>query len=433
MKTPVLSLFLLCASLYAQVNFDYFLNSNTLYPSKISLPKDTNTFVLNASFNEDLAKVKTSLDQYKYQQLVKVQLIYTQYRLSSTFNQRALNRKRIQSLYKALPQALDNRVEWELIEQTACQSPEEGRTYFHGFILHFSPLPSEEEIEAEIDFLDEFIKDLEPRKDSVSISKAIYDSLIESGSTDSFKIDIVSKWHDVLGYVYDTLYTKYLRHEPKWSAKDLNLPDTTVYTIFNRNTDWNNIVIVSDVTASMSKYTAQLMTWYKKQIDSNQVDEFVFFNDGNRKANALKRISKTGGIYRTKATDFKTVAKVMKETMMRGTGGDIQENDVEALIEAQLLCRDSSELILIADNISDMRDFDLFMQLNRPVRIIICGNPNAINVQYLELARRTKGSIHTVENDVYDLHILENEDEIRIGDAIYEIYQNFFRSVYVSN
>ena len=89
--------------------------------------------------------------------------------------------------------------------------------------------------------------------------------------------------------------------------------------------------------------------------------------------------------------------------MNSGYGGDSPENDMEALLKAQKKLGTGSEIILIADNYSEVRDMALISKLTAPVHIILCGYEGAINEDYLEIAYKTGGSIHTIEQDIFDL------------------------------
>jgi hypothetical protein len=82
---------------------------------------------------------------------------------------------------------------------------------------------------------------------------------------------------------------------------------------------------------------------------------------------------------------------------------------------------------LIADNYSDMRDIELVYELDLPVRVIITGlNNNSVNEEYLELAYRTKGSIHTLEDDLENLFQLNDGDHILIDGKYYRIQKGKF-------
>ena len=47
-----------------------------------------------------------------------------------------------------------------------------------------------------------------------------------------------------------------------------------------------------------------------------------------------------------------------------------------------------------------MRDYALLTQIDVPVRIILCGVQDYVNEQYLDLAYHTKGSVHSMEEDL---------------------------------
>jgi len=56
-----------------------------------------------------------------------------------------------------------------------------------------------------------------------------------------------------------------------------------------------------------------------------------------------------------------------------------------------------------ADNLADMRDYELITEITKPVRILLCGAKYGVNPQYLNLARETGGSVHTLRHDLKNL------------------------------
>ena len=95
--------------------------------------------------------------------------------------------------------------------------------------------------------------------------------------------------------------------------------------------------------------------------------------------------------------------------MSRGDGGDSPENDVEAILTGLKYLKGHDEVILIADNDSDVRDLSLIRTLDVPVRIILCGKRRKeIHDDYLTLAYQTGGSLHTLKKDIKDLSPLIN-------------------------
>jgi hypothetical protein len=209
---------------------------------------------------------------------------------------------------------------------------------------------------------------------------------------------------------------------------DSTFNDFVVEKVLKRN-GWKDMLIVTDMTGSMGPYIQQLFLWLKLNSIDKKVKQFVFFNDGDTKMDANKEIGKTGGIYHTKAKDYTTVEKTAIKCIMSGGGGDAEENDIEALLKGLSLCTHCKENILIADNNSPVRDLKLLKKINKPIRIIICGSKGQINEEYLNLARKTKGSIHFMEKDLFDLVRYNEGETLEINGEQYIIQDNQFVKV----
>jgi hypothetical protein len=95
----------------------------------------------------------------------------------------------------------------------------------------------------------------------------------------------------------------------------------------------------------------------------------------------------------------------MKHVIKKGEGGDGPENVVEAILTGLKKIRKPSQVILIADNWAKVRDINLITRVKVPVRVILCGvyDGMEINADYLNIAYKTKGSIHTIEQDIDNL------------------------------
>jgi hypothetical protein len=111
---------------------------------------------------------------------------------------------------------------------------------------------------------------------------------------------------------------------------------------------------------------------------------------------------------------------------MNGGGGDSPENSVEALINASGFCPECEDIIMIADNYATPRDLKLIKQVNKPVKLILCGTQNGINTLYLDFLRANKGSLHTMEKDILDLAILKEGETIEINGKTYQIKHGSF-------
>ena len=231
-------------------------------------------------------------------------------------------------------------------------------------------------------------------------------------------------------YIY---YDEYWKEQnlTKNNSEDIPLPypkasiENDVFV--NRHPEWQNLSIACDLTGSMSPYTAQLLVWFKEdmQLDQAKIRYFSFFNDGDKTPNSDKKIGKTGGIYQIAARDFNLVKETVYQTMKAGNGGDLPENNIEASLAAGKLCPDCM-LLMIADNYATPRDIALAQELDRPLNIIICGSSLGINPIFLDIARATKGAVYSKDFDVENLLDIEEGEELIIGNRIYQLEDGKF-------
>lgn len=97
--------------------------------------------------------------------IVRVDLVYTAFRLNPTFNQRQLNLSRIRNLAAGLPGLLqDESVTWTLVEQTGCNSPTECQPFFHGFVVYVAPHATAATSRADLDSLTRKLRLLEKKR-----------------------------------------------------------------------------------------------------------------------------------------------------------------------------------------------------------------------------------------------------------------------------
>lgn len=195
---------------------------------------------------------------------------------------------------------------------------------------------------------------------------------------------------------------------------------------------WTGKVVVTDVTASMHPYLDQVLIWHLLRLQKGEPISYVFFNDGNHKMASAKKIGATGGLYGCQGTwqQVDTVLKTMDKAMQRGLGGgEPPENDLEAVLFGLQQREGVQELVLIADSYSRVRDMELLYEVGVPVRIILCGAEEQnsfypglkpdINEEYLTIAHRTKGSIHTLRQDILNLSDTKEGEIVQIGDHSY--------------
>lgn len=77
------------------------------------------------------------LKALKNNEVIQIDLIYTQFHRAEDFDQTALNNKRIEALKSKYPILNKESIKWNLIEQTGATNFNEAQDYFHGFVIHF--------------------------------------------------------------------------------------------------------------------------------------------------------------------------------------------------------------------------------------------------------------------------------------------------------
>ncbi|MFN5911287.1 MAG: vWA domain-containing protein [Bacteroidota bacterium] len=274
------------------------------------------------------------------QTITGVDLVYSDYPEGEDFTE--LNRLRILELYMLLPQAFNSPIiEWRIVKQTGVTQTGGIQNYFHGFTVYYRPMPS---------FADE----------QITIT-----NVIEGKSAPS---------------------------------------DSTLLKVFNRNANWKDMLVVCDVTGSMSPYTAQLLFWIKSNQRLNTFKQIVFFNDDDDKSTDQTGREDLMGIWTIETGSSEKVIKTAFEAMQKG--GHF-ENDLEAICYAiKKYPENKKNVVLIADNWEtpcDMRLVEFLKQQKIPVRIVICGVTDRLNTAYLDLAYATGGSIHTMEDDLTEI------------------------------
>lgn len=203
---------------------------------------------------------------------------------------------------------------------------------------------------------------------------------------------------------------------------------TVVSDVFTRNPQWKNLSVVCDVTGSMGPYLSDLMEWFRS--NQSRIKYFTFFNDGDTQPDARKQVGSTGGIYLVPSSNSDVVEKEMLRAMRNGFGGDLPENDMEALLEAEKIFPFAERLIWIADNYAFPRDARLAAQVTKPVSVILCSSQGGLNTDLLTLARQLKATVHTPYSDITDLHKIEEGGKIEVDDRSYIFSQGKFRRVF---
>jgi len=269
----------------------------------------------------------------------KIEMVYTDYPKDSDMV--LLNQKRLAALYLLMPELFTNPlIEWKLVKQTKVRSAEQAVNMFHGFVITYRPQPS---AASEISYLKNILKQKEAPADSLVLK------------------------------VLD-------RNKQQWAGK-------------------NNLV-VADVTGSMSPYLAGLVLWLNLNAQINTYDKFVFFNDDDSDSHTQSTAFDKTGIWHIQDKNFDKVIDILAEAMAKGSH---TENVLEALFYGMKKFPDTQEIILVADHWESPCDMTLMAELKKltiPVRVVLCGIQGTVNLDYLEIARATGGSFHTIEDDI---------------------------------
>ena len=475
--------------------------------------KENREFYIQTPFAKPLIIDDADLQAIKEATVLRVELVYTAFSSEASFDQIELNTKRLTAFQSKLPELFSNPViEWRLIEQTGCNSPETCDELFHGFIVTARPAFTPEKTEEEIKYIEDLLAPLKAFKepelgvvesDTLSLADPIASEgkvMISVGKDAPTPTPVEPPTPDDRGYTHAYFPTGYmglisrlqwyigkpaktdpaetysvrLTIDPKggvqsvelrleegrgksatglqkelskmgWkparvdgkrvtsqvefqlvidsetvgimlddalvttprkkrSLTDIPLKDSTILKVIDRHKEWNDMAIVGDLTGSMTPYTVQILLWYKLSVLANEsrTKNFTFFNDGDNTA-GRKKIGEVGGIYTEIAEDYEDIEELALKCMRAGNGGDTPENNIEALLSAIKDCPECGEFVMVADNYASPRDMKLASQVTKPVRIIVCGGGDAINPNYLELARMTGGSVHTLNEDLTDL------------------------------
>ena len=476
--------------------------------------KENREFFIQTPFAKPLIIDDADLQAIKEATVLRVELVYTAFRSEESFDQIALNTKRLNAFQSKLPELFSNPViEWRLIEQTGCNSPESCDELFHGFIVTARPTFTAEKTEEEVKYIEDLLAPLRALKepetaivesDTLAVAEPIASpgKVMLSVGKDSPTptpveptvaddrgfagayfptgyVGLISRLQWYIGKPSKTdppeTYSVRLTIDPKggvqnvelrleegrgksatglqkelakmgWkparvdgkrvtdqvdftlvidsetvgimlddeslittpkkkkSMTDIPLRDSTILKVIDRHTEWNDMAIVGDLTGSMTPYTVQILLWYKLSVLANEsrTKNFTFFNDGDN-TDGRKKMGEVGGIYTKIAEDYEDIEELALKCMRAGNGGDTPENNIEALLSAIKDCPECGEFVMVADNYANPRDMKLASQVTKPARIIVCGGGDAINPNYLQLARITGGSVHTLKEDLTDL------------------------------
>lgn len=363
-------------------------------------------------------------------QVQRVRIIFSKYpiRDGKFDGHRWLTRDRLIELFRMDPDLNREDIAWEVVMHTDCRNDRQVAGLFHGIeILHAPivvpevpadslPVPDvteqgalpADELLSRISVLTPEMTDPEslPIDERQARMMQRLDSMAMDTSSVRGKVDEAARLEDGrsrIGQFQSTF---------GFGA------DSVVWKVLERHPEWEQVVIVADWTGSMYGYGSQALQWHINHFERSGLEWFTLFNDGDNTPSYKKKIGSTGGIYDQFADNIEAVIALYQLVMMKGNGGDGPENPVEALIHAVERYPGAGEIVLLADNNACARDMALLDLVDVPVRVVVCGVRKRVNEQLLEIAMRTKGSLHTIEEDLYNADVERNKhgEPVRFPD-----------------
>src|ERR1700752_1718674 len=326
-----------------------------LKPEKIKKPNRNphpNSVWLEMDFNSPLILNTKDADVLKGKLIVRVELYYTDFQLSESFSQPELNKERFAELKKVCPYLFKlSFIEWKVIGQNGCKNVDDAKNYFHGFVITYIPTPDKALALKEAKKISSIIKNDSLGHDTEIITvtfkykkvrklTGLYLPILKRKLDAGIKYAKKSIWNRKREYItrVDTLITKQKHKEFIRSKNALcfmkRVPDSTIFKVLERHSNWNNMLFICDVTGSMSPYTTEVLLWHKLNYQLHKAKYFTFFNDGDETPDNKKKLGKTGGIYSITAGNYEAVEISMFKTMEKGGGGDGPENNCEAVIKS---------------------------------------------------------------------------------------------------
>ncbi|RYU96235.1 hypothetical protein [Emticicia agri] len=207
--------------------------------------------------------------------------------------------------------------------------------------------------------------------------------------------------------------------------------ELTSYEALDRNADkWKNIVIVCDMTSSMFPYTTQVFDWMMENVDNNSIKGIIFFTDCDSLGNET-RGKLPGKMFMVKKKDELLLWDTMFAAISNTENNKNKaENNIEALLFAQKNFPEIDDIVMIADNSSPVKDMRNLSKLKKKTHIILCGETYEKNLafqsDYVQIAKKTDGSIHTLEDDIVNPANIKEMTVIRVGKIYFRFQKGKF-------
>ena len=422
----------------AQANIDRLMKINPTQIGTHPFAKDSDILYMPMDFSSS-AFVK-NYTNYKFPKdrfVITIHLVYTKYREVDTFNQPLLNRNRFENLKTIWPELFSTKgIQFKVFEQNSAKTEEAAKKLYHGFIIFFKAKVTQK-VKEEKGIIGYTISTY---RDSMvwTAEKIIYKKrkrYVETGyylandpekRKEGFKYKTPSIWfrEKETKLVIDSVVARRIKSKKvKVGRFDKRfLQNTNEYDALVNKTWKGKWGIVTDVTGSMGPYSAQVLLFLKYNSEVLKNSRFTFFNDGNGAPELIKRVGSSGGVYNVNSNNFDTIYRTILTAMENGNGGDIPENNIEAIISASKKWNDIDTILMIADAGAPIKDIVLLKQIKKPVSIILCGNVDGnVPFDYFMLARETGGTIIQTNDEIRNLRKYKKGEVVEVGERTYRL------------
>jgi len=472
-KMIAIIIFLLPIAIHAQVGrfIDSLLdNKIILLPTYRQSVIGNESLLLQMNYAKPGIIDTTGIGKLMNADILSVDLVFTDYPATSSLKE--LNTKRFQNLISLAPFIVQQKsISWQVIRQTDGKDKASSEKLLHGFVINYRPEPTKAFTRTEISLIKKIVDDLpkpvvveqqarpkkkirywdviygrsqlekpryfygRPVKDITNSKVTVTDagdSMMTMTIAEAMQKNILNddekRRFGKPGLIYilfgpePQMRRTVKRDEPGYAKNvtPLPLPDSSVIiTLLNNH--FKKVLIVADVTSSMSPYIGQLLHWLSATAKNKNVQFITCFNDGDDMRNENKRLGSTGGIYGEPFTNILQAGNLIENTMNNGSGGDTPENVCEALIKSIEMCKDCDDVVLMADNWAPARDITLVKQIKKPVKIVVCGGTVGVQPDYVTIALETGGGLYFPDGSVIDFTALKQGKEITIRGLNYKL------------
>jgi hypothetical protein len=372
----------------------------------------------------------------KIESIYGIDLVYTRYKELDSFNQPKLNYFRFKELKALKPEIFQqNNIVWRILEQREARTKNTAEKCFHGFVIHFKNDVPDSMAKSEIEIINKVLKSYSdtniwiPEKIEWKIKRIKTETGFYLPNNDKKRKAGIRYKSRGLGFrepEYHITKDSTVRKKTGGYFQKRSYFDTSIFrntrefrTLTKRK--WSSgMAVVTDVTGSMTPYSAQILLWLKYQPDLVNTAKFTFFNDGNNTPDIYKKIGKTGGVYCVQNAVYDSIFATMTKAMSNGRGGDLPENDLEAVQQTLRQWPMTDTVLLIADNNAAVKDIVLLNSIKKPVSVMVCGSSNRVHADYIKIVNATGGKLFFLEHEVQNLGKLKNGNRIAIGSSIFE-------------